>query len=167
MTRGRRGNREGSVRLRSDGRWVGAIELEGRRRWVYGKTRKEVTDKLAQVVRDMEAGLTLTADQITVAEYLERWLADSVQPRLRPKTYRGYEQLVRLHLVPELGRLKLSKLTPMHVQRVMNAKLEAGLSKRTVQYMRAVLRAALAQAVRWRLLSTNAAQLHIPVESGH
>ncbi len=160
MTRGRRGNREGSVRLRSDGRWVGAIEAGGPATLgLRQETRKEVTDKLAQVVRDLEAGLTLTADKITVAEYLERWLDDSVRSRLRPKTYRGYEQLVRLHLVPELGRLKPSKLMPMHVQRLMNAKLEAGLSKRTVQYMRAVLRAALAQAVRWRLLSTNAAAL--------
>jgi integrase len=58
-----------------------------------------------------------------------------------------------------LGKLKLSKLTPMHVQRLLNVKQEAGLSRRTVQYMRAVLRAALAQAVRWRLLSVNAAAL--------
>ncbi len=47
----------------------------------------------------------------------------------------------------------------MHVQRLINAKLEAGPSRRTVQYMRAVLRAALAQAVRWRLLPANAAAL--------
>jgi len=159
MSRHRRGNREGSIRLRTDGRWVGAVALDGRRRYVYGKTRKEAADKLAQLVRDADAGLTLTADQITVGDYLLRWLEDSVRPRLRPKTYRGYEQLVRLHLVPELGRLKLSKLTPMRVQRLINAKLESGLSKRTVQYMRAVLRAALAQAVRWRLLSSNAAGL--------
>jgi integrase len=126
---------------------------------VYGKTRQEVNYRLRKLVDEVEAGLSLTADKVTVAEYLLRWLEDSVKPRLRPKTYRGYEQLVRLHLVPGLGRLKLSKLTPMHVQQLMNAKLEAGLSKRTVQYMRAVLRAALAQAVRWRLLSANAAAL--------
>lgn len=76
------------------GRWQGKVELEGRRRWVYGKTRKEINEKLACLVRDIEAGLTLTADQITVGDYLARWLEDSVRPRLRPKTYRGYEQLM-------------------------------------------------------------------------
>jgi integrase len=62
-------------------------------------------------------------------------------------------------VVPELGRARLSKLTPMQVQQVLNRKLEDGLAPRTVQYMRAVLRAALAQAVRWRLIELNAAAL--------
>jgi integrase len=135
------------------------VEIDGRRRWVYGRSRKEVAAKLAEVVEKAKAGVSPAADRITVKEYLERWLEDTVRRRVRPKTYRGYEQLVRLHIVPALGRQRLSKLTPLHVEQLMNATLEAGLSNRTVQYMRAVLRAALAQAVRWRLLSVNVAAL--------
>jgi integrase len=118
-----------------------------------------VASKLADLLRTVETGVSLSADRISVGDYLERWLEDSVRPRVRAKTYRGYEQLVRIHLVPALGRVKLPKLSPLQVQQLVNLKLEAGSSPRTVQYMRAVLRAALAQAVRWRLVSFNAAAL--------
>lgn len=63
--------------------------------------------KLAELVRVAETGVSLSAGRITVGDYLERWLQDSVKPRLWPKTYRGYEQLVRVHLVPALGRVRL------------------------------------------------------------
>jgi integrase len=159
----RRGNREGTIRQRPDGRWEAAVRLEGgQRKSVYGKTRQEAARKLAEAVRAAEAGLVGSADRLTVGQYLARWLEDSVRPRVRPKTYRGYEQLVRVHIVPALGRVRLAKLGPMHVQHLMNGMLSEGLSPRTVQYARAVLRAALAQGVRWRLVAANAAALAEP-----
>jgi integrase len=133
--------------------------VDGRRQWVYGRARQDVTRKLQEAIRGAEIGLVPVGDRLTVGQYLERWLEESARRRLRPKTYRGYEQLIRLHLVRELGRVRLSKPGPMQVQQVLNRKLEEGLAPRTVQYMRAVPRAALAQAVRWRLIELNAAAL--------
>jgi integrase len=65
--------------------------------------------------------------------------------------------MVRLHLKPPLGRLKLSKLTPAHVQGLYRDKLDSGLSAATVQKIHAVLHKALAQALKWNMIARNAA----------
>ena len=81
---------------------------------------------------------------------------------MRPKTHASHAQIVRLHLTPALGRHQLAKLAPEHVQAMMNDKLAEGLSPRTVQYARAVLRQALNQALRWGMVARNVATLVEP-----
>jgi integrase len=94
--------------------------------------------------------------------FLERWLTESVAPKVRPKTYDGYESLVRLHIVPVVGSIALEKLGPADVQVLLNRKLAEGLAPKTVLYMRGVLRTALNRAVRWGLVTRNAAALTDP-----
>lgn len=160
----KRGQNEGSLYKRSDGRWAAAISLgyvggKPKRKTVYGDTRSEVQRQLTAILRDQQRGIPIVVERQTVAEFLERWLADVVKPSVRPRTHTSYSQLVRLHLKPSLGRVSLAKLTPQHVQQFMNEKLAAGLSARTVQYLRAVLRRALSQALRWNLVARNVATL--------
>ena len=156
---GRRGNGEGSIYRRKDGRWVGqytAHTAEGpKARYIYGKTRQAVAEKLAKAISERDGGLVFDAGKLTVAEYMDKWLSESARNRLRPKTYKDYAGLTRNHIVPALGHLKLKKLTPLHVQQFYGAKLGAGLSKRTVEYLHAVLHSALKQAVRWELVPRN------------
>jgi integrase len=96
---------------------------------------------------------------ITVSEFLDQWLAEVVRPNVRPWTFAGYEVNVRLHLKPSLGHLHLDRLTPLHVQQLLNGKVASGLKPKTVRYVLGTLRTALTQAVRWGLLSRNAASL--------
>jgi integrase len=97
---------------------------------------------------------------MTVGQFLEAWIRDTVEPSdLAGKTKQSYELTVRKHLVPGLGRIRLARLTPMHVQRFINTELEAGKGRRTVQASHAVLRIALGQAVLWGLISRNVAKL--------
>jgi hypothetical protein len=63
-------------------------------------------------------------------------------------TYVSYEFIVRRHLLPELGHIRLTRLTPADVQGMMNHKLGQGLSARRADYLRAVLRWALDDALR-------------------
>lgn len=107
----------------------------------------------------MDGGLPVHGEQETVDQFLDRWLRDSVARSVRPKTHASYADLVRLHISPAIGRVKLHRLEPRHVEELMRDRLEAGLSPRTVQYIRAVLRRALGQAMRWGLLSRNVAAL--------
>lgn len=166
MATKRRGHGEGSIKQRADGTWEARVSLEGgKRRSFYGKTRKEAQDKLRAALRDIDAGLDLTAGRQTVAQFLDRWLVDTVKPTVRPKTYDSYAQLVRLYLKPDLGHYQLSKLAPQNVQAMLTARSAAGLSPRTVQYMRAVLRRALGQALKWGLVSRNVATLVDPPRS--
>ncbi|MCD6031380.1 MAG: integrase family protein, partial [Thermomicrobiales bacterium] len=83
------------------------------------------------------------------------------------KTLRSYESVVRLHLKPALGHLQLSKLNPQHVQQMLNAKRGEGLSGRSVQYQRDVLRNALGHALKWGLTTRNVATLVEPPRVEH
>jgi len=82
-----------------------------------------------------------------------------VKPRVRPLTYAGYKVNVEKHLVPTLGKIPLDQLTPRDVQEMMNGRLTAGLSTKTVAYIHQVLRTALSLALRWDLVSRNVARL--------
>ena len=168
----RRGANEGNIYPRADGRWEARAHLgyeagRRRRKSFYGRTRREVQEKLTRALRDLQQGLPVTNDEReTVEHYLRRWLAETVRPRRRPRTYTTYEGWVRCHLIPELGRIRLVGLTPQHVQSMMNRELANGLSPRSVLHLRAVLRSALTQAVRWGILPRNVAALvdppHVP-----
>jgi integrase len=112
---------------------------------------------LAKALADREGGhFTFDAKNLTVGGYLARWLEDNVQGSVKPITYESYEQLVRVHIAPALGHLKLKALTPPHVRALYRSKLEAGLAPRTVQYIHAVLNRALKAAVNDGLIPRNA-----------
>ena len=161
MSARRRGNGEGTILKRSDGRWAAAIVLDDySRKWIYGKTRREVHDRLTKIQRDIAEGRPVVNERVTVAEYMHRWLYEVAKQRTRPMTFRGYEHLVRLHILPALGRIRVAKLSPQHVHSLITRKTREGrLAPRTIQYMHSVLRAALNQAVRWRMVHYNAAAL--------
>ena len=160
----RRGNKEGSIHKRKDGRWACVADMgysngKRRRKYLYGKTRREVQERLTAVQHEIQRGIPVSSDRQTLAQFLAVWLESSVRPRVGPKTYVSYEQLVRLHTAPSLGRHSLRKLEPQHVQSWLNEKLSSGLSPRTVQYLRATLRNALNHAIRWGLVARNVAAL--------
>jgi integrase len=165
---GRRGHGEGSIYQReSDGMWCCVVDLgrvngKRKRRVIYGKTRKEVAEKLKKVLREQQQRIPIVPERTTVGEFLDRWLADVVAPAVRPKTHHSYAQLVRLHLKPGLGHHQLGKLAPEHVQVFLNERHASGLSPRTVQYLRAILRRALNQALRWGAIARNVATLVDP-----
>src|SRR6266496_2604890 len=100
-----------------------------------------------------EAGAT------SVGDYLADWLSHS-RGRVRPKTYEGYEGLIRLYALPRLGPVPLPALHPLHLQRLYSELLAPGrgLSTGTVLNLHLVLTQALSQAVRWGLLTANPAQ---------
>ncbi len=160
----RRGHHEGSIYKRSDGRWAATVTLgyEGSKRirkTFYGETRKEVQEQLTKALSDLQQGLPLPNERLTVGAFLTRWLEESIRPAKRPTTYASYAQIVRLYLQPELGRKMLAKLTAPDVQALINHMLEAGMAPRTVQYTHALLRAALNKAVRWGLIARNVTTL--------
>ena len=160
----KRGSGEGSIYKRSDGRWAGVVDLgwlDGKRnrKSMYAKTRKEVQEKLNKALTSHQQGLPLPSDQLTVGQYLLTWLEHSAKPKVRLSTLESYEEIVRLHLEPDLGKVRLSKLTPMHVTKLINTKLSRGLSPRRVQYIHAVLRRSLTIAVKLDYVSRNVAKL--------
>lgn len=159
MAKERRAKGDGGIYRRKDGRWAGQYvvdTLEGpKRRYVYGKTRKEAAAKLREAMANRDKGLTFDTANSTLADFLDRWLSDSVRDSVRPQTLESYAYLVRIHIRPALGRIKLKTLSPAHVQRFYRAKLDQGLSGRTVQYIHVVLHRGLKQAMRWGMVPRN------------
>ncbi len=170
----KRGQNEGSIYKRADGRWCATLSLgysdgKRRRKSFYGETRKDVQLQLTAALRDHQRGLPVPVGKQTVAQFLEHWLETSVKPPAKAyNTHRSYAKLVRLYLIPHLGRIPLQQLGPQQVQAMMTALLttggkdKTGVSPRTVAYARAVLRRALNQAIRWHVLAQNAAGLTDP-----
>jgi integrase len=155
-----RGNEDG-VRRRKDGRFEARFTVQTavgpKRRSVYGKTEAEAKAKRDQALAESgtEAGQTFSPDGMTVGAYLDSWLKDSVSGHVRPSTFYRNEAIVRLHIRPALGRIKLSALTAAQVQALYRAKLDEGLSPTTVHRVHEVLNTALKQAARWDLVPKN------------
>ena len=167
----RRGQGEGTLYQRPDGKWMAQLDLGWRdgkrvRRSLYAQTRREVVEKLKAARKAVDAGLTPTSDRLTVAAYLADWL-DANRSTVRPSTWTRYAGMVRTHHIPRLGRLPLTKLAAGDVERMLRAMADAGLSARTCHHARAILRTALARAVRHVLILRNAAGLATPPRVEH
>jgi integrase len=107
-------------------------------------------------VRDSRKGVH-DAGNITVGEYLDLWLNNSVRDTVRRRIWERYEQFVRVHLTPALGKIKLAKLTPAHVRGLYRDRLNSGLAPRTVLHIHRTFSKALKQAAADGLIPRNPA----------
>ena len=162
-TRKQRGRGEGSISRRANGRWEAKITVgyggTGKRirRAVYGDTKQEVQDKLAELRGQARAGTLVDPSSLTLADYLTHWLANTVKPKTSVNTHARYESLVRLKISPHIGGLKVATLVPMHVYHLMGELERLGESLWTGKMSGTVLHNALKQAVRLKLLNHNPA----------
>jgi integrase len=158
MTR-RRGNNEGSIYRRADGRWEASVSVGGgKRRRYYAKTRQEAARKLNEALKAHGDGLPVTSERQTVEKFLEGWL-ETVKASVRIRTHLRYEQYCRLHLAPYIGKLPLGRLSAQHLQRLYADRRAAGLSATSVAHLHAVIHKALGQAAKWDIIPRNVADL--------
>ena len=172
----RRGNGEGSIFPRNDGRWVATVDYGYRngkrnRKSIYGATRKEVADQLKRVLRAQQLGMPAESGRLTVEDWLTRWLEVQKPPARKFKTYTAYENHVRIHLIPAFGKRPLAKLEPQEIREFMQSKAQAGYARRSIRHFRNTLRAALNVAMRDGLIARNVAALvkppHVPKPLPH
>jgi integrase len=169
--RGRRAHGEGSVYEQRPGVWAAAVDLgwvdgKRKRKYVYARTEADAIRKRDDLRRQMQLGVDLSAPPRTVGAWLDEWLRDvKSHDGTRPSTLARYRQVVRTHLVPALGRVKLDKLTPRDVQRFLTA-LRSSVAPATVVKVHGVLRVALSDAERMDLVHRNAAKAAKPPSVG-
>src|SRR5690348_4703904 len=154
----RRGHNEGSIYKRDYGRWAGVISVGGKRKFIYGKTRQEAQRKMNTVLRDLQAGLPVTSERQTVEQFLRSWL-DMIKPTIEESTWVRHRQYCELHIIPSIGRLKLTALTPQQVQELYSNRLAAGLASTTVNHLHDTLHKALKRAMRLGLVARNVTEL--------
>jgi integrase len=127
---------------------------------MYGTTAADVQEQLLKVRSEHASGLPIPTERQTVERFLNHWL-ETIASSIRPRTFQSYRILVERHIAPELGRLRLDKLSPQHVQALLARKSASGLSAQTVRHVRAILRIALNQAMKWGQIARNAASLAV------
>ena len=157
----RRGKGDGSLFKRADGLWVGRVELpvgaDGKRRTrtVSSRDRNEAIRKLKALRADVDANRIAVTSSATVEQWLNRWLPEIHRRKLRPGTYDGYERIIRLHIIPHIGRRRLDQLTATHVRQMHDA-ID---SSRSAQLAHVILQRALTDAEREGMISKNVATL--------
>lgn len=164
---GKRGAREGSIYRRLDGYWCGAVSLEnGKRQIVYAKTQNEAARKVRAMVKAREDGVVVAGGRLAVGIYLAKWI-EGARSSVRGSTFRRYEQLVRVHLIPRLGRIQLAKLSPADLTAMYAAMVTEGLAPRTAGHAHRVLGRALREAEVSGLITRNVARLVRPPRVPH
>lgn len=145
----------------SNGLWrVGFVNGEGKRQYLTGATARVVQDKLDDALAAVKQGLPATASSDRLTVYLERWLAGR-QGTIKPHTWEGYESNLRLHVLPRVGRARLS-LGPDQVQALYQGLIADGVGPYTVHAVHRTLRVAMQQAYEWRLVPRNVVKLVTP-----
>ena len=129
------------------------------RRKVVAPTRADVQRKLADLMRALERGEAPASSGLTVAAFLERWLTKALPGTVAPTTLHHYGDVVRLYVLPHLGRKRLASLTPSDVREMTQALTAAGKSPNTVRLARSILRRALRTAEQDGLVTRNVAAI--------
>jgi integrase len=168
----RRGNGEGSICRRKDGLWqcqaIVGVNGKGQpiRKTLYGKSRKEVQDKLNDVIVKTGKNLYVEPARITFSEWLDRWIEEYMKMSLKKTTWELYHTLVEKHIKPAIGFIKLCKLQTGHLQNLYSEKMKdgaradnrpGGLSPKTVRHIHTVIHSSLEQAFKERIIPLNVA----------
>jgi integrase len=159
---------QGSIQKRVGKRgvtWTVVVDMPpdpatGKRRQkrLTAPTKREVEELAAKHIQSMSEGSYAESSRLTLAEYLDRWLA-SLGQSVRPSTRRRYTDLMRQHVIPIIGHVRLSQLAPLHIQQLHADRLAAGLSPTTVAFLHFTLHRALKQAQRWNVVARNVTEL--------
>ncbi len=145
---------EGTIIRRENGRWQASLQVDGERKSVYGRTRKEVVQKLDELKRQATAAGRLPGTaRRTLNDLLDRWL-EVKGPSWRPKTAYDYTWLCDAHIRIPLGYLRLNKVTPERIQRVYTTLQERG-QHRMAQRVHRVLNQVFRLAVKWGWVANN------------
>jgi integrase len=169
MRRGRVVNR--GDRRRPNWSYVVDVSLPGAPRRQVRKsgfrTRDEAQGALNDVLSDLQRGTFIESSKVTVAEYLEEWLA-GMGAQVRPSTLASYTMNLREHILPTLGGASLQGLTPDRLNALYADLLRSGrrdgegLSPKSIRNIHATIRKALSDAVDAGRVTRNVAALAKP-----
>jgi integrase len=156
------------------GFWVGTVELErgldGKRRKkrVRAKTEKEAKLRLRRVNEALAEGKNVVSTRGSTKAWLEWWSSGPLLREVQASTAVDYQNVLRYYVIPHIGAVPLDKLSPLHVEHMMQELEAQGLAPRTVARARTTLRRALSQAQKYGRVERNVAELvDAPRAGGH
>lgn len=152
----------GSIRQRPDGTWEARVVTghdpgtgKPLRKSIYGKTQREVRQKMTAVLQSIDNGTYQAPDRTTVSEWLDEWLTTFCTTKVKPLTYSAYQTAIKNHIKPRIGALRLQALKGVHIQQLYNDMTAAGLSPKTVKNTAAILHKAFSIALKQGMMQAN------------
>lgn len=152
----------GSIRQRKNGKWearvtVGTDPGTGKpiRRSIYGNTQAEVRKQMIAVLRELDKNTYQAPEKVTVAQWMEEWLSTFCANKVKPLTLQSYQGIVKNHIIPAIGSLRLQAVKGTHIQRLYNSMTAAGLSGKTIKNVSAVLHKAFGVAMKQGIIAAN------------
>lgn len=163
----KKGNNEGSIYKDKQGHWRGVVSIpstdgKSKRKYFYGKTRKEVSDKVNTVLNQIQSNAYIEPCKINLYSWLSTWLETYCINDVRMTTYVNYETYVNKHIKNSIGGYKLCDISPVIIQQFYNeifrnGRLDGngGLSPKTIKNLHNMLHKALGQAVALQMIPKN------------
>ena len=130
---------------------------------VHGK-KSEAQRRLREILGDLDHGIAPSRKNYKLREWLDLWMSEVIIPNRRQKTVDRYEGIIRLHIVPHLGNVEFSKLTPVQVQKFESLLRQEskGMAPQGIQLVHNVLSGAMKHALRMELIQRNPVALVSP-----
>lgn len=161
-------NMRGSIRKQGKDSWQIRFYVDKKQTSLTFRGKKSDAQRyLTNIQAQIDAGTFVEPSKLTFGDLLEQWLNHRIQHSVRPNTYRSYKQIVETHIMSSLGKIPLSKLRPLHVEKLIGEKMAPGgrgegnsnpLSPRTVSYILTITRMALGHGVKLGLVAKNVAE---------
>ena len=124
----------------------------GRRYTCTYRTREEACAALEGTAGSI---CHLPGKNCTLQEWMSFWLEEVMARHLAESTLYAYRNMARCHVLPALGHIPLTELTPLQLQSYLYGKMDQGLSPNTVIKQAGILTTALSLAVRMEILDHN------------
>lgn len=163
----RKGNNEGCIYKDKQGRWRGVISLPSsdgkyKRKYIYGKTRKEVSEKISEILNQLHTNTYVEPCKITLYSWLCTWIDTYCKNEVRMSTYVNYDIYIQKHIKDNIGGYRLCDLNTVIIQQFYNEKSKngrldgkGGLSPKTMKNMHDMLHRALEKAVQLDMIIKN------------
>ncbi len=146
----------GSVRQREDGRYEGRININGQRKSFYADKQSDVLKAIREAKKAEDDGVYFEPSKLSVSKWLKIWLDEYVLNSVKPLTLAAYNSQCKTHIIPIIGKIKLTKLDSTHIQKLYNdMQRNKGLSAKTIKNTHGVLHKALSKAVELRYIGFN------------
>lgn len=183
----RRAKGEGSIFRRKDGKWAAKVPIGStnsgsiKYQYIYGNSQKEVKVQVETIKGDIRNNTYVEPNKVTMEQILYYWLNVIIKNIVKDTTWLIFESLIRLHIIPNIGGIRLLDLQTSHLQKLYNEKLEGGradkiknketgklepkkggLSPKTIKHIHFIIQSAIKQAMKEKLVPTNVTEAARP-----
>ena len=143
------------ISKRADGRYQGRFTFQGERFTIYDRDIKALQKKMADAKYEMEHGIYINAAHMTLNTFFETWVSEVKENTVKANTLSVYMEIYKIHIAPALGKVQVSSINKLMVQRLLNTMSKNGLSANTLAKTKAILYSIFKEAMENRMISYN------------